>query len=153
MIVPWTRLPTLMPAECRALDETASGIVGYSTNWLPCRFRSMDATDAASRNRLLAALEPDDLRRLAPHLERVELARGTVLLEPHAELQHVWWPEDCIISLIPAMGSLDRWGASPLAASGGEARVRTFQARYYHPDIRRRRRGRHYRPRGDDRLY
>jgi CRP-like cAMP-binding protein len=60
----------------------------------------MDATDAASRNRLLAALEPDDLRRLAPHLERVDLARGTVLLEPHAELQHVWWPEDCIVSLV-----------------------------------------------------
>jgi CRP-like cAMP-binding protein len=60
----------------------------------------MDATDAASRNRLLAALAPDDLRRLAPHLERVDLARGTVLLEPHAELQHVWWPEDCIISLV-----------------------------------------------------
>src|SRR3954452_16617107 len=60
----------------------------------------MDATDAASRNRLLAALEPDDLRRLAPHLERVDLARGAVLLEPHAELQHVWWPEDCIISLV-----------------------------------------------------
>ncbi|MCE3250105.1 MAG: Crp/Fnr family transcriptional regulator, partial [Geminicoccaceae bacterium] len=58
------------------------------------------ATDAASRNRLLAALEPDDLRHLAPHLERVELARGTVLLEPHAEFQHVWWPEDCIISLV-----------------------------------------------------
>jgi hypothetical protein len=60
----------------------------------------MDATDAASRNRLLAALEPDDLRRLAPHLERVDLARGAVLLEPHTELQHVWWPEDCIISLV-----------------------------------------------------
>ena len=60
----------------------------------------MDATDAASRNRLLAALEPDDLRRLAPHLERVDLARGTVLLEPGAELRHVWWPEDCVISLV-----------------------------------------------------
>src|SRR5215207_7060689 len=58
--------------------KTASGIVGHSTNWLPCRFRSMDATDAASRNRLLAALEPDDLRRLAPHLERVDLARDLV---------------------------------------------------------------------------
>src|SRR4051794_23880247 len=60
----------------------------------------MDATDAASRNRLLAALEPDDLRRLAPHLERVDLARGTVLLEPGAELRHVWWPEDCVVSLV-----------------------------------------------------
>jgi CRP-like cAMP-binding protein len=60
----------------------------------------MDATDAASRNRLLATLEPDDLYHLAPHLKRVHLERGTVLLEPHAELQYVWWPEDCVISLV-----------------------------------------------------
>jgi CRP-like cAMP-binding protein len=80
----------------------------------------MDATDAASVNRLLAALEPDDLRRLAPHLERVDLARGTVLLEPHAELHHVWWPEDCIISLaIPTREG----GAAEAATIGREGMV------------------------------
>src|SRR3954447_18729635 len=80
----------------------------------------MDATDAASRNPLLAALEPDDLRRLAPHLERVDLARGTVLLEPHTELQHVWWPEDCVVSLvIPTREG----GAAEAATIGREGMV------------------------------
>ena len=79
----------------------------------------MDATDAASRNRLLAALAPDELRRLAPHLERVDLARGTVLLEPDAELRHVWWPEDCIVSLvIPTYG-----GGTEAATIGREGMV------------------------------
>ena len=80
----------------------------------------MDATDAASRNRLLAALEPDDLRRLAPHLERVSLERGTVLVEPRAELQYVWWPEDCVVSLIiPTRED----GSAEAAAIGREGMV------------------------------
>jgi CRP-like cAMP-binding protein len=80
----------------------------------------MDAADAASRNRLLAALEPDDLGRLAPHLERVDLARGTVLLEPDAELRHVWWPEDCVISLvIPTLGG----GGAEAATIGREGMI------------------------------
>jgi CRP-like cAMP-binding protein len=80
----------------------------------------MDGTDAASRNHLLAALEPDDLRRLAPHLERVDLARGTVLLEPDAELRYVWWPEDCIVSLvIPTREG----GAAEAATIGREGMV------------------------------
>jgi CRP-like cAMP-binding protein len=83
----------------------------------------MDATDAASRNRLLAALEPEDLRRLAPHLERVDLARGTVLLEPDAELRHVWWPEDCVVSLvIPTRDG----GAAEAATIGREGMVGFF---------------------------
>lgn len=80
----------------------------------------MDVTDAASRNRLLAALAPDELRRLAPHLERVDLARGTVLLEPDAELRHVWWPEDCVVSLaIPTREG----GAAEAATIGREGMV------------------------------
>jgi CRP-like cAMP-binding protein len=83
----------------------------------------MDATDAVSRNRLLAALEPEDLRRLAPHLERVDLARGTVLLEPDAELRHVWWPEDCVVSLvIPTRDG----GAAEAATIGREGMVGFF---------------------------
>jgi CRP-like cAMP-binding protein len=79
----------------------------------------MDATDAASRNRLLAALAPDALRRLAPHPERVGLARGAVLLEPDAELRHVWWPEDCVVALaIPT-----REGGTEAATVGREGMV------------------------------
>jgi CRP-like cAMP-binding protein len=58
-----------------------------------------DAADAASRNRLLAALAPADLGRLVPHLERAHLARGAVLLEPRAELGYVWFPETCVATL------------------------------------------------------
>ena len=93
----------------------------------------MDATDAASRNRLLAALEPEDLRRLAPHLERVDLARGTVLLEPDAELRHVWWPEDCIVSLvIPTREG----GAAEAATIGREGMVGFFAILGDHPGPR-----------------
>src|SRR4051794_16153333 len=43
-------------------------------------------------------------------------------------------PSPCVSAVIPALGSLDRWSASPLAASGWlravRSQVRTFQARY-----------------------
>jgi CRP-like cAMP-binding protein len=83
----------------------------------------MDATDAASRNRLLAALEPDDLGRLAPHLERVELKRGTVLFEPGVELRHVWWPESCVVSLVVLM---HQDGGAEAATIGREGMVGFF---------------------------
>jgi CRP-like cAMP-binding protein len=60
----------------------------------------MIPTDAAPGNRLLAALGPDELGRLAPHLERVELRRGAVLHEPPGELVEVWFPEGCVISVV-----------------------------------------------------
>jgi CRP-like cAMP-binding protein len=61
--------------------------------------RAMTPTDARG-NRLLAALGPDELARLVPHLERVELARGVVLHEPPGELAEVWFPEGCVISVV-----------------------------------------------------
>ena len=64
----------------RARDEGAAGAPPFLYSHL------RDAADAASRNRLLAALAPADLGRLLPHLERVHLARGAVLLGPRAEL-------------------------------------------------------------------
>src|SRR4051794_38315462 len=51
-------------------------------------------------NRLLGALGPDELGRLAPHLERAELARGAVLHEPPGELGHIWFPDGCVVSVL-----------------------------------------------------
>jgi hypothetical protein len=56
--------------------------------------------DLPCRNRLLSALEPRDYREFGLHLERVQLGLGDVLLEPGGELRHVWFPEDCVISLM-----------------------------------------------------
>jgi CRP-like cAMP-binding protein len=44
-------------------------------------------------NRLLAALAPDDRERLRPHLESIDLPRGTVLLRPHELIEHVYFLE------------------------------------------------------------
>jgi len=41
-------------------------------------------------NRLLAALEPDDLARLEPHLEAVQLAAGGVLYESGESVRHAY---------------------------------------------------------------
>ncbi|EQD50952.1 Crp/FNR family transcriptional regulator, partial [mine drainage metagenome] len=38
--------------------------------------------------------------RLLPHLERIELPLGTVLYESGGSLRHVYFPVDCIISLL-----------------------------------------------------
>ena len=59
--------------------------------------------EAAPRNHLLASLVPDDLQRLAPHLERVHLEHGTALFDPEQEIRQVWFPESCIVSLTTLM--------------------------------------------------
>jgi CRP-like cAMP-binding protein len=54
----------------------------------------------ATRNRLLAQLVGDDLAKIAPHLEPVELELGRILLEPNARIQHVYFPTTGAISLL-----------------------------------------------------
>jgi CRP-like cAMP-binding protein len=71
-------------------------------------------------NRLLAALEPRDHQQLAPHLDRVRLARGDVLFEQGEELRHAWFPESCIVSLIILMRD---GGSSEAATTGREGMV------------------------------
>src|SRR5215216_2605539 len=68
---------------------------------------------------MLSALEPRDYRELALHFERVQLGHGDVLLEPGAEIRHVWFPEDCVISLTVLM----REGGSSEAATIGREGV------------------------------
>jgi len=55
---------------------------------------------SARDNDLLAALPPAVLDRLLPHLERVPMSLGKVLYESGAALWHVYFPTDCIISLL-----------------------------------------------------
>jgi len=61
-----------------------------------------DRTDHRT-NRLLAALEPDDLAALQPHLEIVSLTRGQVLYEVGASLRFTYFPHDAVISLVNDM--------------------------------------------------
>ena len=73
-----------------------------------------------AHNNLLAALTHDELKRLSPHLERVTLTLGEVLSEPGDTLRHVYFPTDCIVSLVHVTQS----GASAeIAVVGNEGLI------------------------------
>src|SRR5580700_5150377 len=55
------------------------------------------------RNTILASLRPKDLARLRAALEPVDLKFGQVLYEPGKAISHVYFPIDCLISLLTAV--------------------------------------------------
>jgi CRP-like cAMP-binding protein len=57
------------------------------------------------QNHLLAALSPAALERIYPQLQLVEMPLGKVLYEPGDLLHHVYFPIDCIVSLLYVMES------------------------------------------------
>jgi CRP-like cAMP-binding protein len=59
---------------------------------------------AAHGNHLLAALPGPDLERLAPMLEPVQVEVGEVLHQPAEMVRHIYFPHDCLISLLGVAG-------------------------------------------------
>jgi CRP-like cAMP-binding protein len=57
------------------------------------------------QNRLLAALSEDARKRIFPKLKRVELCLGDVIYESDQSIDYVYFPTDCIISLLYVMVS------------------------------------------------
>src|SRR3954447_20856778 len=55
------------------------------------------------RNRLLAALEPEDFALLEPHLEPINLTRGQVLYDTGDVISHAYFPHDAMVSLVNVM--------------------------------------------------
>ncbi|MGC8520054.1 MAG: Crp/Fnr family transcriptional regulator [Steroidobacteraceae bacterium] len=53
-----------------------------------------------AENHLLAALPPSERERIFPHLELVPMPLGKVLYESGDVLRHVYFPADCIVSLL-----------------------------------------------------
>ena len=54
-------------------------------------------------NRILASIPRLQIRQLRRHLEPVTLEFGTVLYDPGAEIRHVYFPIDSLISLLTAV--------------------------------------------------
>jgi CRP-like cAMP-binding protein len=72
------------------------------------------------RNMLLQALPDAECKRLSPYLERVTLKLGAVLYESGGVQEHVYFPIDCIVSLLYVMVD----GASAeIAVVGNEGMV------------------------------
>jgi CRP-like cAMP-binding protein len=68
-------------------------------------------------NKLLAALPPEDLAALKPHLEVVNLPRGQILYDSGATIRHAYFPHDCVISLLAV---LEDGGSAEVALFGCE---------------------------------
>ena len=69
------------------------------------------------QNHLLDALPAEVYERLLPHLELVTMPRGEVLYEAGGKLQHVYFPTDCIVSLMFVM---ENGTSAEIAAVGNE---------------------------------
>lgn len=54
-------------------------------------------------NRLLAVLSPGELEALWPHVDRVALPQGRTLHKAQTAIDHVYFPESGIVSLVKAM--------------------------------------------------
>jgi len=55
------------------------------------------------RNQILNALPPDELERLAPHLEHVRLVRRMVAYDPLQPISHLYFVEAGVISVVSIM--------------------------------------------------
>jgi CRP-like cAMP-binding protein len=53
-----------------------------------------------TRNRILAALPSDEFAQIAPRLDRLYLAPRDVLFDVNKPIEHVYFPESCVASII-----------------------------------------------------
>ena len=79
-----------------------------------------DQPMSAPRNRLLAALPPDDLARLWPRFEAVELPLRQVLHAPGKPIGSVYFPETSYVSMLAYM---DNGDAAEVGLAGYEGMV------------------------------
>jgi len=70
-------------------------------------------------NRLLEALPAEEIARLSPHLNRLDLERGRVLLEPGDSIEHTYFPLDGVISLMTLMENGAAIESSMIGPEGG----------------------------------
>jgi CRP-like cAMP-binding protein len=62
--------------------------------------RGVIAKSAAIRNHVLAAIPPEEYRRLVAGLEPVSLTFGDVLYEPGDLIRYIYFPSNCLVSLL-----------------------------------------------------
>ena len=63
----------------------------------------MNTAQMRITNRVLARIPAQEYKRLQAHLEPIKLKFGEVLYEPGKAIRHVYFPLDCLISLLTAV--------------------------------------------------
>lgn len=74
----------------------------------------------AQRNQLLSALPRPEFERILPHLKRVPMPLGKVLYESGDKLEHVYFPTDCIVSLLYV---LENGASAEISVVGNEGLI------------------------------
>lgn len=77
-----------------------------------------EASQPRFRNELLSSLTGDDLRHLAPLLESVTLDQRQVLERANEEIEHIYFPESGIASIVAIDSSGRRMEAGPFGREG-----------------------------------
>ncbi|HEV2800635.1 MAG TPA: Crp/Fnr family transcriptional regulator [Pyrinomonadaceae bacterium] len=89
-----------------------------------------------SDNLLLAHLPDEELESLRPHMQQVQLSHGDRIIVPHAPITEVYFPLNCLLSMVTTMedgssvesGSIGREGMSgvPVLLDAAETTMPTF---------------------------
>src|SRR3954466_4315315 len=69
-------------------------------------------------NLLLESLSPGDTASLQPHLKRVELAQQSVLYHEGGAIEAVYFPMDCIVSLVVGLSTGEMIEAAMVGRDG-----------------------------------
>src|SRR5665647_858238 len=80
--------------------EWRHNALSHGTNPNPTRFKGMNAVSNWPHNRLLRALPSRNLKRLMPELEQIRCERGQVLMDADSQLDHVFFPDSGVISVV-----------------------------------------------------
>lgn len=65
----------------------------------------MEAVVVGHKNRILASLPAGDLASLAPHLTQLDMEKGRLLFDPGDQINTIYFPLDCVISVMTLMES------------------------------------------------
>jgi CRP-like cAMP-binding protein len=80
----------------------------------------LGAKQVSVPNHLLRALPRKEYQELLPVLEPVKLALGEILYESHAEIRHVYFPNDCFVSMLT---TVDAGRAAEVGLIGSEGMI------------------------------
>lgn len=88
------------------------------------------------KNRILASLPEEELQTLRPHFEQVSLSHGQYVIVPDAPIRDVYFPLNCLLSLVTVMedgssvesGTIGREGMSgiPIILEAATTPMPTF---------------------------